>query len=179
MNDIILKMENIYKVFSGVVALKDVNFSVKKGEIRCLIGANGAGKSTLMKVLSGAYEKNAGHVYFKGKEIVKSNPKLIRNMGIAVIYQELSIIDSLSVAENIFLNNEKYFKFGTIINWKKLNDDTSKLLKTYEIDLNPKTLVKNLSIGHKQLVEIIKAIATDAQLIVMDEPSATLSKKRV
>lgn len=176
MDNIILKMENIYKIFSGVIALKDVTFSVKKGEIRCLIGANGAGKSTLMKVLSGAYSKSSGHIFFNGKEIEKADPKNIRDLGIAVIYQELSIIDSLSVAENIFLNNPKYFK-SSFINWKEINKDAEELLNLYEINIDPTTLVGDLSIGHKQLIEIVKAIATDAMLIVMDEPSATLSKK--
>ncbi len=177
MNKEILKMEKICKTFSGVVALKDVDFSVNEGEIRCLIGANGAGKSTLMKVLSGAYQKTSGKIFFNNIEIDKADPKAIRDLGIAIIYQELSIIDSLTVAENIFLNNSKYFKRNSIIKWNEINKDASELLKSYDIEIEPTTLVKNLSIGHKQLIEIIKAIATDAKLIVMDEPSATLSKK--
>ncbi len=173
----LLKMEKICKTFSGVIALNDVDFSVNEGEIRCLIGANGAGKSTLMKVLSGAYTKTSGKIFFNGQEIDKADPKAIRDLGVAIIYQELSIIDSLSVGENIFLNNKKYFKKNSVINWKEINEDAKKLLEAYDIKINPNILVENLSIGHKQLIEIIKAIATDAKLIVMDEPSATLSKK--
>lgn len=176
MNEYLLQMKNITKFFPGVKALDNVDFSVKTGEIRCLIGANGAGKSTLMKVLSGAYSKDFGSIIFDGKEIINADTRYCRNVGIAVIYQELSLVDSMSVAENIFLNN--YFEGGKSrrIDWKNIKSKTYELLQEFKIAISPNTLVENLSIGHRQLVEILKAIAINSKLIVMDEPSATLSK---
>lgn len=177
MNDNLLEMSGITKYFPGVVALDDVDFSVKKGEIRCLIGANGAGKSTLMKILSGAYSKDAGTIMFDSKEITNPDTRYCRNIGIAVIYQELSLIDSLSVAENIFLNNYQNGTKGGVIEWRTIKAKTVELLKDFNISISPDTLVNTLSIGHRQLIEILKAIAINAKLIVMDEPSSTLSKE--
>lgn len=177
MDNTILQMTNITKRFPGVKALDSVDFSVKRGEVRGLAGANGAGKSTLMKVLSGAHQMDSGSIVFDGTEMVNPDTRYCRDLGIAVIYQELSLVDSMSVAENIFLNNYHGKMPVSPIDWKGLEEKARVLLKDFALDINPSTLVKDLSIGHRQLVEIVKAIAIDAKLIVMDEPSATLSKE--
>ncbi|MGI5173743.1 sugar ABC transporter ATP-binding protein [Treponema sp. OMZ 840] len=176
MENKILRMEGISKSFPGVKALSNVDFSVKRGEVRCLIGANGAGKSTLMKILSGAYQRDAGRIFLNDREIEVLNTQIAIEAGIAVIYQELSLIDSLTVAENIFLNNYANVTTGKFLDWKKMNDKTLELLREFNITISPASLAGDLTIGHRQLVEILKAVARDAKIIVMDEPSATLSK---
>lgn len=176
MENKILRMEGISKSFPGVKALSDVDFSVDRGEVRCLIGANGAGKSTLMKILSGACQRDSGKIFINGKEMHVLNTQNAIQAGVAVIYQELSLIDSLTVAENIFLNNYKNVKNGMLLNWNAMNKKAIALLQEFNISVSPATLAGDLTIGHRQLIEILKAVARDAKIIVMDEPSATLSK---
>ncbi len=174
----ILEMIDIDKNFPGVKALDKVNFSVKRGEVHCLIGANGAGKSTLMKVLSGAYREDGGEVWFDG-ELLKHHGTLERrDKGIAVIYQELSLFNDLDVAENVYMNNYPRTKMGTV-NWKEVYRKTDELIKSLNIEINSHSKVNELSIGHRQLTEIMKALACNAKLIVMDEPSSTLSKSEL
>jgi ABC-type sugar transport system ATPase subunit len=176
MSDHILVMEGITKSFPGVRALRSVDFAVERGEVHCLIGANGAGKSTLMKILSGAYHLDEGKVKFDGEDLKKIDTETARRKGIAVIYQELSLVDSMSVAENIFLNNYRIVGAKSFVNWRSLNEKAKNYLHEFNIDIPPESLAGDLSIGHRQLVEILKAVACQAKLIVMDEPSATLSK---
>ncbi len=171
----ILEMIDIDKYFPGVKALDKVNFSVKRGEVHCLIGANGAGKSTLMKVLSGAYTEDAGEVWFDGEQLKHHGTLERRDKGIAVIYQELSLFNDLDVAENVYMNNYPRKKMGTV-DWKEVYRMTEDLIKRLNVDINPHSKVNELSIGHRQLTEIMKALACNAKLIVMDEPSSTLSK---
>ncbi len=170
----ILEMAGICKDFPGVKALKNVNLKVKKGEVHCLIGANGAGKSTLMKVLSGAYTQEKGEIIFNGKLLKTSNTIDRRNAGISVIYQELSLLNDLSVAENIFINN--YPKKNGYIDWQTVYDASDKLAKELNLNIDVKQKVNKLSIGQRQLVELMKALKCNSSLIVMDEPSATLSQ---
>lgn len=169
----ILEMTSICKSFPGVRALDNVDFKVKRGETHCLIGANGAGKSTLIKVLSGAYSKDSGKVIFDGKEMEHYNTIDSRNAGIAIIYQELSLVNCLSIAENIFLN-EYHSK---LVSWKDMQERAKKICGKFNIDLDVTQPVSSLSIGQKQLVEIMKSLSIGAKLIVMDEPSATLSSE--
>jgi ABC-type sugar transport system ATPase subunit len=171
--DYILEMSGITKVFPGVRALDNVDFKVKRGETHCLLGANGAGKSTLIKVLSGAYQKDGGTTIFDGKEMNHYNTIDSRKAGIAIIYQELSLIDCLSIAENIFLNQYD----GSIVNWKDLKKKAEEICKRFRLNLDVTKPVSTLSMGRKQLVEIMKALSIGAKLIVMDEPSATLSEE--
>ena len=171
----ILEMIDIDKYFPGVKALDKVNFSVKRGEVHCLIGANGAGKSTLMKVLSGAYTEDSGEVWFDGEQLKHHGTLERRDKGIAVIYQELSLFNDLDVAENVYMNNYPRTKLGTV-DWKEVYRMTGELIKQLNVDINPHAKVNELSIGHRQLTEIMKALACNAKLIVMDEPSSTLSK---
>ena len=171
----ILEMIDIDKYFPGVKALDKVNFSVKRGEVHCLIGANGAGKSTLMKVLSGAYTEDSGEVWFDGEQLKHHGTLERRDKGIAVIYQELSLFNDLDVAENVYMNNYPRTKLGTV-DWKEVYRMTGDLIKQLNVEIDPHSKINELSIGHRQLTEIMKALACNAKLIVMDEPSSTLSK---
>lgn len=169
----ILEMKNINKSFPGVKALSDVDFFVEKGEVHCLIGANGAGKSTLMKILAGAYTKDCGEIIFQGKHLDVTNTLTMRKSGISVIYQELSLVNDLSVAENIFINN--FPKRAGRIHWKEIYKKANDLISGLNLSIDVKAKISELSIGERQLVEMMKCIACDSKLIVMDEPSATLS----
>lgn len=170
----ILEMKGICKSFPGVMALKSVDFKVRRGEVHCLIGANGAGKSTLMKVLAGVYEQDNGEIYFDNQQLKVSNVIARKKAGISVIYQELSLVHDLNVAENIFLNN--YPKNGCKINWNETYTRAEKLIRDLNLDIDVRSKISELSIGQRQLVELMKALSCDSKLIVMDEPSATLSK---
>jgi ABC-type sugar transport system ATPase subunit len=174
MSDVILDMQHINKTFPGVRALKDVYLSVRKGEVHCLIGANGAGKSTLMKILSGAYMRDSGEIIFNGKSIKETSPILTRKRGISVVYQELSLVNELTVTENILLNNLPGINFK--IDWKTADRLAKQYIDQLGVEINANILTGNLSIGSRQLVEIMKCLAANSRLIVMDEPSATLSK---
>jgi ABC-type sugar transport system ATPase subunit len=174
MSDLILEMKHINKSFPGVKALEDVDLFVDSGEVHCLIGANGAGKSTLIKILSGAYGRDSGDIIFNGELIKETSPILTRKRGISVVYQELSLVNELTVTENILLNNlpGKNFK----IDWKTANDLAKKYITQLGVEIDPNSYAGDLSIGSRQLVEIMKCLAANSKLIVMDEPSATLSK---
>ncbi len=174
----ILEMRNINKYFYGVHALNNVNFSVRKGEVHVLIGENGAGKSTLMKIISGAYKKDSGEIWFDGEKFDITNPLDAQNRGISIIYQEFNLIPGLSVAENIFLGREPLKKSG-MIDWRVLYKNTNELLERLKADINPGQMVKKLSVAQQQFVEISKALSFGARLIIMDEPSATLTPKEL
>jgi putative multiple sugar transport system ATP-binding protein len=176
MNKYLLEMNDISKEFTGVKALSDVNFKVEEGEIHCLIGENGAGKSTLMKVLSGVYPFGTytGDIVFDGavQQFNKISDSV--NTGIAIIYQELALFPDLSVYENIFAGNE--VKIGGFIDWNRTIVEARKLLKKVKLDVNPDTLVRDLSVGKRQLVEIAKALSKDVKLLILDEPTAALNE---
>jgi inositol transport system ATP-binding protein len=177
-NTTILLMENISKSFPGVKALSDVQLTVRKGTIHALMGENGAGKSTLMKVLNGMYAPDSGQITFQGQPVTIATTEAALKLGISMIHQELSPIPHMTVAENIFLGREPLGKFG-LIDKRKLNSDTKVLLDRLEIDINPATLMKNLSVANKQMVEIAKAISYDASLIIMDEPTSAITEREV
>lgn len=174
-NENILEMRKIDKIFPGVKALDQVDFSVKRGEVHCLIGANGAGKSTLMKILSGAYVEDSGEIFFNGKILKAHGTEQRRKEGVSIIYQELSLFNDLTVGENVYINNYKKTKAG-MIDWKSVYKDTQELADSLNIKVNAKDKISSLNIGQRQLTEIMKALACDAKLIVMDEPSSTLSQ---
>lgn len=171
----ILEMRQILKIFPGVKALDNVDFNVRYGEVHCLIGANGAGKSTLMKILSGAYEKDAGEIYFDGKVLKSHGTQKRRDEGIAVIYQELSLFNELTVGENVYVNNYPRNSLG-VVDWKKVYEQTQRLADELNVKIDAKARVSSLNVGQRQLTEIMKALACNAKLIVMDEPSSTLSQ---
>ncbi|MDK2800353.1 MAG: D-xylose transport system ATP-binding protein [Clostridiales bacterium] len=179
MDEFILEMRNITKEFSGVKALENVNLKVKRGEVHALCGENGAGKSTLMNILSGVYPHGtySGDIIYEGKKLKMTSIKDSENAGIAIIHQELALVKDLSVSENIFIGSE-VSKRG-IINFNEMYNKTQKLLKELNLNINPYTLVKNLGIGQQQLVEIAKALSKNAQILILDEPTASLTDAEV
>ena len=174
----ILEMKNISKAFYGVQALNNVDFSVLRGETHILLSENGAGKSTLVKILSGAYHKDAGEIFFDGEQIEISTPLDAQRKGISIIYQEFNLIPGLSVAENIFLGREPV-KGNRLINWRVLNENAKAILDKLHADVSPTALVATLSVAEQQFVEIAKALSFGAKLIIMDEPSATLTPAEI
>lgn len=177
MADRLLEMKNISKRFPGVLALDGVSFDLEEGEAHGLLGENGAGKSTLIKILAGDYTKDEGEVIISGEEVEFHSPSDSQDMGISVIYQELNTLDTLSVAENIFVGNlPKRPGLGTVY-WKTLNRNAKTVLDRMLVDINPKKIVGDLTVHEKQIIEIAKAIYKDAKILVMDEPTAALGEK--
>ncbi len=176
MSDVILEMRNITKTFPGVKALDDVSFTVREGEIHALVGENGAGKSTLMKVLSGVYPHGSysGDIYFKGKECRFHDINQSEAVGLVIIHQELALIPFLSITENLFLGNERA-KNG-VIDWNESISKTKELLDRVGLHESPNTLITNMGVGKQQLVEIAKALAKKVQLLILDEPTASLNE---
>lgn len=176
-DDVVLKFNNIYKRFSGVHALKGVNFAVRRGKVNILIGENGAGKSTLMKILTGAYKADEGNIVYEGKDLRVNTPREALNLGIAMIYQEMNLVPQLSVEENMFLGKE--LVNHVFLDNKTTRRRTEEVLKEYSIDLDPSQIVENLSIAKRQMLEISKALASDAKVIIMDEPTSALTSNEV
>lgn len=171
--EFILEMKDIVKEFPGVRALKGVSFQLKPGEVHALVGENGAGKSTLIKVLGGANLKDSGEVFLEGQKVEIQDPREAEKLGISIIYQEFNLIPFLSIAENIFLGREP--KKGLFIDWPLLFCEAKKITGQLGLDLDLRAKVNTLSIAQQQMVEIAKAISVKAKIIVMDEPSATLT----
>jgi len=170
----VVSMKGISKEFNGVYVLKKVDFNIYKGRVMALIGENGAGKSTLMKILTGVYEKTEGEILLQGKPVNFHDTKESQDGGIAFIHQELNLIKDLSIAENIYLGREPVTSTRRI-QWKKLNEDAKKWLTKLGLTEDPRELVKNISIGKQQLVEIAKALSINAEVIIMDEPTGALT----
>lgn len=178
----IVKMEGITKKFPGVIALNRINFEVLPGEVHVLLGENGAGKSTLMKILSGAYQPDEGTIYLNGSAHSFLTPRLAAEHGITIIYQELSLAGWLNIQENIFMGNLLEKKIGPIkiLDKKSMNYKTQSLLEEVNLgDRKPSDYVGDLSISEKQMVEIAKAISQNSNVIVMDEPTSSLSEEEV
>jgi ribose transport system ATP-binding protein len=176
MKDYALQCENISKSFPGVQALDNVDFDLFKGEIHALCGENGAGKSTLIKIITGLYQKDSGTIIYNGKEVNYKGTTECRSHGIALIPQELQMSETLSVAENVFMAG--FPKKGILVDWKKMRDDTRELqrkLGAAAMAFDPEDRVSTLSMGQRQLVEIMKAISTGVELIAFDEPTSSLS----
>ncbi len=178
MNDKIamLKMEKVSKFFPGVKALDEVSIEAYGGEVTALMGENGAGKSTLMKILSGVYKKDEGKVFIEGKEAHIKGIKSAEDYGITIIHQELSILNNLTVAENIFLGNEKFHKFSRKIDKKELAERSKRFLEQIGCSIDPNELAANINVGEKQMIEIAKALTKNARIIIMDEPTTALTE---
>lgn len=174
MREKILEMKHVTKTFPGVKALDDVHLNVYQGQVMALLGENGAGKSTLMKILSGVYSKSEGTIRFKGQDVEMKGPKDAQDLGIAIIHQELNLIEEMSIGENIFLGREPK-KFLNVMDWQALMKKSEDLLTSLNIKVDPRKSVKNFSIGNKQMFEIAKALSLDAELIIMDEPTDALT----
>jgi ABC-type sugar transport system ATPase subunit len=175
----ILKMTGITKKFPGVMALQDVNFILHKGEVHALLGENGAGKSTLMKVLGGIHKPNAGQIFLEGKEVEIKNVDDSQNLGVSIIHQELVLVSGMTVAQNIFLGKEKSYNHVFYLNDKEMNIKAQKLLDRLGVDINAKDYISDLSVAQQQMVEIAKALSFESKIVVMDEPTATLTDKEV
>ena len=175
-NNTLLECRHIVKSYSGVTVLKDVDFEMKRGEIHAVVGENGAGKSTLIKIITGVTPRDSGEIVFDGHAIPIEHTKLAaQNLGIAVIYQELSLIPGLTVAQNIFLTREPLLPGLGLINYKKMNAEAQALIDKHKFPLKATSPIESLSIAHRQLVEILKALSSNASLIIMDEPTSTLT----
>jgi len=174
----LVEMKKVSKNFGGVQALKNVDFSLKKGEVHVLLGENGAGKSTLMKILSGIHNQSSGEFFIKGEKCSDIQPKEAREKGVSIIHQDLSLINELSIAENIYLGRLPS-KTKFTIDYKKLYKDTSEVLSRVGLKFDPKKFVEDLKISHKQLVEIAKALSLNSDIIIMDEPTSSLTFEEI
>jgi ribose transport system ATP-binding protein len=174
----VLEMRHISKRFPGVVALDDVDFELRRGEVHVLLGENGAGKSTLMKILSGAYPKNAGKIILDNTEVEIKNPKHALTLGISTIYQEFNLIPHLSVGENIFLGREPAHLPG-VIDQRTIFQAATRALSDLGLALDPRKLVKKLRVAEQQMVEVAKALSLDARILIMDEPTAALTEHEI
>ena len=179
MDDILVLMEGIDKSFPGVKALDQCRFELRAGEVHALVGENGAGKSTLMKVLSGIYHKDAGRLIYKGKEVEIPTPGAAQNLGISIIHQELNLMSHLTLAQNIFIGREPQTRIPFMLDEKKINEQTEALFKRMRLKLDSRTRVSELSIAKQQMVEIAKALSFNAEVLIMDEPTAALTNTEI
>ncbi|MDD3339662.1 MAG: sugar ABC transporter ATP-binding protein [Lachnospiraceae bacterium] len=176
-DNVIYSMKNITKKFPGVTALDSVSMDIQRGEILAIVGENGAGKSTLMNILSGSYESTEGTLEYNGKTVDHMDPIMAQKMGIAMIHQELSLSNALSIAENIFLGRLPKNAWG-MINTQKMYEDSRALLKEVGLEhIDPRTLVRDINVSQQQQVEIAKALSLDAKLLILDEPTSSLTPK--
>ena len=173
----LMEFRNVSKTFPGVRALDDVSLDLNAGEVHVIVGENGAGKSTMMKIILGVYAPDGGELLLDDVPLSKNSPKIAEKHGIAMIYQELSIIPELSVAENIFLGHE--ITRGLLIDRSAMNARAEELLASIGVKVSPSTLVKNLSIANQQMIEIAKALSKDAKIIVFDEPTSSLTETEI
>jgi ABC-type sugar transport system ATPase subunit len=174
----ILRLEGITKQFPGVRALDNVGFDLRGGEVHVLLGENGAGKSTLMKVLAGVYSPDGGRILLKGKEVRMEGPRHAQQQGIAIIYQEFNLVPYLSVAQNIYLGREPRSGLG-LVDRQKLSKDAHRMLDFLQVPIDVSAMVHSLGVAQQQLVEVAKALSVNAGILIMDEPTATLSEHEI
>ena len=177
----ILVLDKINKIFPGVHALKDMSLSIRKGEVQAICGENGAGKSTLMKVVTGVYKQESGDVIFNGKKINVTNPNQAYEMGIAIMYQETSLFAEMTVLENMFLNHEitKRIAGVKVLDYKAMREKANKIFASMNTTMDLDVKVKDISMAKKQMVEIAKALTFKTRVLIMDEPTASLTQKEV
>ncbi len=175
-NPVILEMKDVGIRFQGVHALKQCSFELRRGEIHALVGENGAGKSTLMKVLAGIYQADRGEIFYNGERVSFRNPKEAQDAGIAIVHQELNLMNHLTAAQNIFIGREGTSFF---VNDETINQKTRRLFERIRMDISPTEKVGNLTVGKQQMVEIVKAISFNAKILILDEPTAALTKTEV
>lgn len=175
--DVMLQMNGITKDYPGVRALNGVDFDLRRGEVHALVGENGAGKSTLMRILGGADSMTGGEILVNGRKVAIASPRDAERLGISVIYQEFNLIPYLTVAENVFLGREP--RRGAFVDWRRLYADAGTILEQLGLDVDVRARINRLSIAQQQMVEIAKAISKNASIVVMDEPSATLTAREL
>lgn len=176
--EIILDARNISKSFPGVLAVDNISLKLCKGEILALIGENGAGKTTLINMLGGVQKPDRGQIILNGQSVTFSSSDQAIRAGIRVVFQELSLVDGLSIAENIFANRQPIGMLNKI-NWRQLYQHAQEFLEKFNLELNPRTLVKNLTMGQKQILEILKAISTSPKVLILDEPTSALTEQEI
>ncbi|KGT92709.1 D-ribose transporter ATP-binding protein [Enterobacter cancerogenus] len=174
----VLEVEQVRKAFPGVVALDDVSLKIRPGSVHALMGENGAGKSTLMKIISGMYQPDSGCIRLRGEEIVLTSPLAAQQAGIAMIHQELLLMNSMTVAENIWIRREPRNRFG-LIDHDAMHEQTEALLTRLKLDLDPEALISELSMASRQMVEIAKAVSLDADVLIMDESTSSITETEV
>ena len=181
MNEILIEMTNIKKVFSGVVAIEGIDFDLRSGEVHALMGENGAGKSTLAKIIAGIHQADGGQMKVKGKVEDFASVREAVDHGVSIVTQEFSSVPDLSIAENIFLSSPKYYKGGFLQDKKAMVADTYELLKLFGMEqmIDPRDKMATLSVAQMQVIEILKAVSTKANVIILDEPTASLSVKEI
>lgn len=177
MEDYIVELSHIYKSFPGVKALDDVSFNLRSGEVLALLGENGAGKSTLMKVLSGVHKCDSGEIQIFGEKITELSPKRAQELGVAIIHQELNMCSHLSVAENIFLGRE--LTNSGLLSDRQMQKQAAEVLASLNMRIDPNTIIGDLSVSKQQMVEIAKAISTNARVLIMDEPTSALTETEI
>lgn len=180
MDDTILECRGISKDFPGVQALNKIDFDLKKGEVHVLIGENGAGKSTLIKILAGVYPPTEGEIYYKGEKVAVRNPKEGIDLGVSVIYQEITLVPYISVAKNIFLGREPHRKWlPFIIDYPRLHSEAKAILQSIGSNIDTKTKAVILGVAETQLVEMARAFSAKASILIMDEPTAALTQREI
>src|ERR671916_2323024 len=173
----LLRMEGITKVFSGHVALDGVDFRLARGEVHALVGENGAGKSTLIKIMTGAYRRDGGRVLLEGREVNFRSPEEAQGQGVVAVYQEVNLLAFRTAAENIFLGREPR-RFG-LINWKRMNAEAGALLKSLGLEIDPRATLGSLNIALRQMVAIARGVSFGAKVVVLDEPTSSLTEHEV
>lgn len=179
MGEPILELRGVSKYFPGIHALEEVDFRVRPAEVHALIGENGAGKSTLVKILSGVYRPTEGTVLRDGEPVEFKNPHFAQASGISTIHQEATMFPDLSVTENIFMGHHMQAGRSRLLDWRSMEVRTRELLEQLEIDVDPKAIVKNLSVAERQMIEIVKALSINADVVIMDEPTSALTLNEV
>ncbi len=179
MDELLLLMEGIDKSFPGVNALKKCRFELKKGEVHALVGENGAGKSTLVKVLAGVYSKDSGRIIYKGKEVNIPNPRAAQLLGISMVHQELDLMPHLTAAQNIFIGREPVRGLGFLLDENTLNEQAQKIFDMMHLKLDPRAKVASMSVANQQMIEIAKALSFNSEILILDEPTATLAQVEI
>lgn len=178
--NVILKMSGITKRFPGTLALDRVQLTCERGKVHILLGENGAGKSTLVKIISGVYHRDEGTVWYDGQEVNFANVRQSMDAGISIIHQELNLLPERTIAQNIYLGHEPMVKgLKGVVDYKKMVKDSQELMQSLGLDMNPNTLVKKLSIAQMQMVEVVKALSRDVKLVIMDEPTSSLTSREI
>lgn len=173
-----ISLRHITKSFPGVKALSDINFDVRKGTVHVIMGENGAGKSTMMKIINGVYHPDSGEIYIDGNRVAIKTPAQATELGIAMIYQELNFVPEFTIEEYLFMGKEPQ-KFKGVVDWKKLHSKAVSIMKEEGVDYDPKVKIKDITVSDLQILEIIKATTSGAQIIIMDEPTSSISNQEV
>src|SRR5215216_1297031 len=174
---IVLRMEGITKEFNGIPALSGVDLELARGEVHALVGENGAGKSTLIKIMTGAYSRDAGTITLEGKQVDLHSPEDAQALGVVAVYQEVNLLAFRTVAENIYLGREPR-RWG-LIDWKRMNGDAARLLERLGLDIDPRATLGTLNIALRQMVAIARGVSLDAKVLVLDEPTSSLTEHEV